>query len=125
MCLYRNVNFTEKFKQRNKNKREIIIWKVVSRSLNNSSKFKYVTPCRYTNVNAGWFKGVGKINQGEEINGGVIHAFTNRQDARNYYDKCSYEKVIKCKALMKDLIAVGNNRDVCFTKIWIPKEELK
>ncbi len=124
MCLYVDVDAEEQFRKRHKNKKEIIVWKVVNKKIIYEYS-EYTSLYRFTLIVGGWLKAKGKLKCKDIVNGGAIHVYINRKYARGCRDPWSDEKIIKCKALMKDLIAVGNNRDVCFTKIWIPKSELK
>ena len=130
MCLTVNKEAEKKFRERHKGKKRIVVWKVIRK--NNTTIYQD------TLVNAGWFKAIGLIDresylsfdlEGDifvnNIYGGVIHVCVNRKEARNIQEGCGNRRIIRCEALVKDLVAVGKSGDACFTKIWIPKKQLK
>ena len=133
MCLTIDEQVTKKFLEKNKNKKEVVVWKIIKLWEEGiHSPNKYVTPYFAAAINAGWFKTKGKLERSKSfvfpgrtyIGGGTIHVFTNRRAAR-LERKLIKGKIIKCKALVKDFVAAGMDNDLCFKKIWISKEELK
>ncbi len=134
MCLNVDFDKTEQFKKRNRNKREVVVWKYLKimtsygyKSNVNGKEIHYLaSPFQLTVVNAGWYKAEGesyRLGFGRVYEG--IHAFTTRKQARKESVWHHNSVVIRCEALMKDLIAVGTKNDIVFSKIWIPKEQLK
>jgi len=141
MCLYTSDKNKELFLKRHKNKKKVVVWKILD-CLNNS----FATPYMGIKIEqAGWFKATGKPSK-RCVREGGIHIYTTRQEARKLKQSLSpkndnddkqklYDtsgniytillKVVRCEALLKDLIAVGKDGDACFSKIWIPKKELK
>jgi len=124
MCLYTSDKNKELFLKRHKNKKKVVVWKILD-CLNNS----FATPYMGIKIEqAGWFKATGKPSK-KCVEEGGIHVFTTRLRAKleailfsgpSFYKM----KIFRCEALLKDLIAVGDNQDACFSKIWIPKKEL-
>jgi len=127
MCLIVSTKAKDKFLKRHKNKSKVIVWKVLNRPIQHNQP--WTTLFRYVQIKkAGWFKAVGKLSK-ECVEEGVIHVYTTRQEARkNIYTKDGVtpplSKLLRCEALLKDLIAVGEDNDACFSKIWIPKKEI-
>ncbi len=136
MCLYVDKKATEKFKKKNKGKR-IVVWKIINKRKEfRMGKQVYTTCFRQTILNNGWFKAdkkpviekhVNHNNFGTTERDNVthgIHVWKSRNIAREcVFD--SNERVIRCEALVKDLVAIGDCDDMVFSKIWIPKEQLK
>jgi len=125
MCLIRSTVATNRFLKRNKGKRKVIVWKVVSKSYITNHKIIneptfYFTLYRNIIINTGWFEAYGKPSTKIEIGVGAIHVYTTRKEARLRSSWYTHTKVIRCEALMEDFIAAGSG-EACFTKIYIPK----
>lgn len=118
MCLTIDKEKTERFKKRNKTGK-VTVYKAFDIKLKN-----IYSPIRGTKANTGFFKARGKIKKdAETINGGAIHAWKDRKSAHDdfFYD----DQLVKCWAYRKDLIAIGINGDMAFTKIFVPKQEVE
>jgi len=137
MCLIIDLKEKERFLRKHKGKERIVVWKRATKlskcKVGNKwiDEHAYYTPAMLKELKTGWFKAKGRlvINKfnvygydGEEIKGGAIHVYVTRQEARDHNVK---GKILRCEALLKDLIAVGQDGDACFSKIWVPKKELK
>lgn len=119
MCLTINDSKTQELKDRCvfKKEKKITVYKVVSND--------NMTPYQRTQIKQGWLIATGNVKSHihyNEIHGGAIHAYLNYNEAVKYaYTTKRAHKVIECYAWIDDLVAVGINDDVAFTKIYIPK----
>jgi len=149
MCLVKNNEATEKFRKKNKNKKEVVVWKIYCVNDNRVSPIIYDNGC----VNPGRIesnrtnKHHDNDNYDDEINRG-IHVYLSRRVARKkggYRLKVhqnghrgldflcirfSLEKIFRCTAKMSDLVAVGgysNDRhdEAVFMKIHISPEDFE
>lgn len=126
MCLNVNIDDTNNFIKRNKNKKEIIVWKV----LDKIDCSTYVTPYMGCNVKLNsYFSAENPLprytitNYTETIHDGAIHVFLTRKQAR--LECGSTEEVtIRCIAKISNFIACNyEDNEACFTKIKIGKNE--
>lgn len=131
MCLTIDKNFESKFRQRNKGKKTITVYKVLVLRVNRNNKAFFAAPITLYKYKAGWNKSNRKrvvLNVAEINNRSIdygIHVFTNKSSALSFCNAEEY--VFACKANMKDLIAAGSafkNRSAAFMKIFLPVSEM-
>ena len=119
MCLSVDKKETQKIKKLKTQK--MIVWKILDKSDN-----FYHTPFRYYPVKRGtWLKAQLLLHYPTTdysvINYGAIHCYRTRAAARNKSIGEDNWIVVKCKALKRDFIAAGEDQDLAFKKIYIPK----
>jgi len=115
MCLYIDRKATENFKRNNRYKKVTVYKDVI---------FEFgsiVTRFQVAKVKPGFLISDSSYIPGlnENINGGVIHAYTKNKKRRKH----SPIFRMKCWAYASDFIAKGQCEDICFKKIFIPKSE--
>lgn len=129
MCLAIDEKRDKNFRVQNKNKKWVNVYKVYYRS-----EYKELFPIFYsknTGVKAGWVKSnrenkelssdelhLNRVDKG-------IHVYLSKKAAYYWYSRIDKEVIVKCKALVKDLLRCGVLNEAAFMKIWLPKEELK
>ena len=109
--------------------------KVINRKIPKNKKYIYKRVYIYNNkvktiwqdtiVKPGWFRSKKSKKDNLLYNiiyGGVIHAYTNLKKAKNI--KSFNEFIIKCIGYPKDFIANGENQEIAYTKIFVPKSEI-
>lgn len=89
----------------------------------------FQTPYQYKNIKGGWFKTEEPHIKSKDvydrqlIHGGAIHAYAKHSDAKERVNFLG-GFLLKCKVNPKDFIAYGTNKDIAYSKIFIPKSEL-
>jgi len=127
MCLSVDKTQETKFLKRHKGKKRVAVWKIVEYSLDHKG---WHTPFMWCPVKGGWFRATNFLNVPPSTNSsmgvGAIHVCTTRKEARNISQGIvGYTRIIKCEALLKDLIGVGAYDNACFSKVWIPKNLIR
>jgi len=123
MCLIIDDTLTKQYIKRNIKKKKVIVWKCIEINSDKTMCSPYIG----AKINFGWYKAQGKalclyddIYCRAVYRKGVIHVYRTRNAARSD----GMGKVFKCYAYMKDFISAGQDEDLAFTKIFIPKREL-
>jgi len=133
MCTTHNNEATKKFRKKNKNKKEVIVWKIYYKNSNSALTHLYANK---HGAHANIYRGQEEIvsnrigkdydpsDHGIEVNRG-IHVFTTRKKAREYkLWYLSYSaRIFKCTAKMADLVSVSLRNEAVFMKIRLPKKE--
>lgn len=132
MCLYVNNEATEKLKKRMKQNGE---WLYLYKVVNLGNFLTKLQSCfnRDYHWDGGWNKAKGKLEKNIHkgycgasdlisIEGGAIHVYTTRKKARRMR-MWNTDSIIKVKCFLKDLIEAGDDKDACFKKVWLDKEE--
>jgi len=131
MCLYYCEGTKKQFLAKHTDKKEITVWKVwliekkgVFSIIYEPNKIKpgWIKSNR-TSVNRDTLDSTGRL--GYSISRG-IHVYLTREAARCYkYCGC---RVFKCKALLSDLVEIGNkysSNEAVFMKIFISTEDFE
>lgn len=131
MCLGRSGYEEAVFKKKYKNKRKLVVWKMVY-----VEDGEVKAPYRHIRMNSGWYKSnltlIERVNllykfqeyphYGSSIYKG-IHVYRTRKEARSMTASYTGRKFVRCEVLVRDVIGVNANQ-IAATKIWIPKSEM-
>lgn len=127
MCLVVDKAKTKKIKKRDN--RKIKIKKFLKFSYDLDGNILISTPYTGFYIDAGWLKAdSGPFFIGSKLNGGAIHAYIPNAYKSNFYENSSDKMAViglNCWGYAKDFIAYGKNKDIAFSKIWIPIEEIE
>ena len=129
MCLYIDKTKTNKAKKNKTGK--VVRWKVVTRSYFGVVIDFLHSVMKVFTWKIGWNQSDRKNNylSADEsdiriINHG-IHVFTTRKIARSWcgHDGVRGDRIVKIICYNKDLVAVGNQHDEVYMKVFLPKDE--
>ena len=113
MCLYVNT-------KKKKPTKDFKVYKVLK-----LKKDKFVTPSMLTEVKEGDLVAKGKISKnlthGDSINGGVIHAYTTRTEAKTHWQSSYHNYIIfELTVPAQDFVAWGSCNEVAVKKLTFP-----
>jgi len=146
MCLHRSNKATKKFFEDNRDKEEIVVWKVyeeVAVSFGHTAHMEIRPPFGHVfgddPIQPGWVRSDRGSQQddrwdsrrwwrGTEINRGIHVCLTKKAATelkkRSFFN--GIHKIFKCTANIDDLVAVSRNKkQAVFMKIHITPEELE
>jgi len=131
MCLKINYEVTDNFRNKNKNKKQIIVWKVVKKKQD-----RYYSPVFHNLIPVeGKFRSnrCSKVILEHEkywqtVEKG-IHVYKNRQEARKSWIRgngiIDDKRILKCCVNIKDFVAAGLEGELVFTQITILPQRKK
>ena len=129
MCAYVNLVEQEKFLKKNKGKKIVTVYKIMS--IDNTLKmFRLISPYVYHMYFPGIIKSDSRAKlqtqNNREINKG-IHCYISLKWAKFKQERFLGENttIIKLEANMSDLICVGYNDEVVFRKVKLHENEYK
>lgn len=123
MCLAGSVSATQNYLEENKGKRKVKVYKILEDYRNGklySPYWEKEYKPGYNNSNRPLKARL--IGYDRDINNG-IHVFTTKQAAEEYADLYNYKIVVELTANLEDLVAVSEEGQAVFTRVYLTKKE--
>jgi len=131
MCLLLDKEKTSKFKNKKTESPWMYVYKEVCVSYDPShnpirKNVKVFSPVQDVTIHGGWYKSDRKteeLTEEEKLTERIYHGI--HAHIKNNLMLTDFHVNLRCKALRKDVVAIGYFDEIVCTKIFIPKSEIE